>query len=154
MILKHSNENIFDIAKENEAITITTNGVVKKNGKAVMGAGLAKQANSRYDLDLELGNHLLKNGNIPLIFSKRSKNNSYLISFPTKYSWKDDSNINLIKKSAMYLKEIIDENNIKKCYLVPVGCGLGNLNVSDVIKELNNILDDRFIMLIRKEMEI
>lgn len=50
--------DIFALPKHHmEAVCITTNGIVKKNGCAVMGAGIAKEANMRFSgLARNLGN--------------------------------------------------------------------------------------------------
>jgi len=50
MLELRGNYNIFELPQNpSEAMCITTNGIVKKDGKAVMGAGIAKQANSFYN---------------------------------------------------------------------------------------------------------
>lgn len=145
-------QNIFSLpTKESDAICITTNGVIKKDGKAVMGAGVAKQANARYSLDEELGAHLNSSGNVPYIFSKRGINNAYLISFPTKYHWNQSSDVALIVRSAVLLVELVNRHEIKRCFLTPPGCGLGNLDwVTQVKPVLENILDNRFVIVFQK----
>ena len=57
--------DIFELPKNrNEAVCITTNGIVKKNGCAVMGAGIAKQANMSFNgLARDLGALLSQYGN-------------------------------------------------------------------------------------------
>lgn len=59
MITKYT-KNIFD--EQGDAVCVTTNGIVKANGEAVMGAGIAKEAN-RYNLARELGTRLRAGGN-------------------------------------------------------------------------------------------
>lgn len=143
--------NIFDCPKNsNEAVCITTNGVIKQNGLAVMGAGIARAANEKYSLAVELGEHLRFSGNVPHVFSQRGPNGCYLISFPTKSHWKDFSDLKLIEQSAKKLIQLVDKYNIKTCYLVPPGCGLGNLNWEQQVKPLLcDLLDDRFIVVLR-----
>ena len=47
--------DIFILTQGNtEGVCVTTNGIVKQDGKAVMGAGIAKQANAFFHLDLRL----------------------------------------------------------------------------------------------------
>lgn len=144
--------NIFTLPSScNDAICITTNGVVKKDGKAVMGAGIARQANVRYSLDEELGKHLSSSGNVPYIFTKKGIKNAHLISFPTKHHWKEPSDLALIKRSAELLVELVDRHDIRRCFLVPPGCGLGNLNWEIQVKPiLEDILDNRFVVVFQK----
>lgn len=58
--------DLWDYSARGEWIAITTNGITKANGQAVMGAGLAKQAATRYpDLPSWLGQRLMRFGNRP-----------------------------------------------------------------------------------------
>lgn len=146
----HVKTNIFDMpANHTEAVCITTNGMIKSFGRAVMGAGIAKEANNRYQLDHELANHLVKAGNVPCLFEKSGNNGCFLISFPTKHDWRDKSDISLIRRSAILLSELCDRHQITKCYLTPPGCGCGNLDWKDVEPAISDVLDDRFIILFR-----
>lgn len=151
MRILNTTQSIFTLpAKRNEAVCITTNGIVKRDGKAVMGAGIAKQANDLYFLDEELANHLLSSGNVPHIFAKKGRNNCHLISFPTKYNWRDNSDLNLIARSAQLLVELVTRRNITACYLTPPGCGCGKLDWETQVKPvLEPILDDRFVIVFR-----
>lgn len=144
--------NIFDLPTDRtHAVCITTNGMIKRNGTAVMGAGIAKEANERFHLGYELANHLKNNGNTPFIFSTPGKNNSHLISFPTKYDWRNQSDLNLIRRSAEILVEICNNSNIQTCYLTPPGCGCGGLNWDIQVKPvIESILDDRFTIVFRQ----
>ena len=45
-----------------EAMCVTTNGIVKADGHAVMGAGIAKQANDYFHLSEKLGGYLKQYG--------------------------------------------------------------------------------------------
>ena len=152
MIILQTKNNIFDLPKnEFDAVTITTNGIVKNNGSAVMGAGIAKEANLRYSLADELGTHIINNGNIPHLFTKRGLNNAFLISYPTKFDYRDNSDNELIKQSAYELRNIVKNNNIKRCFITPPGVGLGRLNLNLVINILKDILiEDSYILVLRR----
>ena len=145
------NYNIFDLPKNsNEALCITTNGMVKYNGKAVMGRGIAKQANELFHLDSKLGLYLKTYGNRAFNLGKTSENGYSIFTFPTKNKWQDDSDIELICKSAHELVEMCDKFHITKCYTVPPGCGCGNLNWEYTVKPfIKDILDDRFTVIIK-----
>lgn len=145
---------------QSEAAAFTTNGIVKKDGKAVVGKGIAKEANDLFNIDEKLGAFLRQYGNRAFNLGrfKRDINGSNepptvftLFTFPTKHHWKEDSDITLICKSAEELMEMCDKFKITKCYIPPVGCGCGNLNYEVTVKPwISNILDDRFILVFNK----
>lgn len=140
--------NIFDMPtahNNTEAICVTTNAMIRNDGRAVMGAGVAKAFRDRYaDLDKKLAAHLQKNGNVPGVLA--NDNNCYIVSFPTKNDWRNDSSIDLIIESAEKLVKIADDLNLAKVWLPRPGCANGHLNWPDVKKELETRLDDRFII--------
>jgi hypothetical protein len=130
--------NMWDIASD--ATLVTTNGVLKKDGTLVMGAGVALQAALRNPyIPKILGKHVSENGNIPLYIPEAK-----IISFPTKHHWKDNSDIDLIIKSANLIVSIVNEHNLKSIVSSKPGCGLGGLNWEEVKSHLENIFDDRF----------
>ena len=74
--------NIFDF--KGDAICITTNGIVKSNGDAVMGAGIALQAAQIYpQLPKKLGSLLKEHGNHVAVLMEL-ENEPAIIAFPTK----------------------------------------------------------------------
>lgn len=152
--------NIFELPQQpnpmvvTEALCVTTNGIVKSDGHAVMGAGIAKQANDMLHLSEKLGGYIKQYGNraFNLGVYQRDYINQPLVhftvfSFPTKHHYKEDSDINLICQSAEQLVEMCNKFGIHKCYLTPPGCGCGHLNWEQTVKPwLSMILDDRFIV--------
>lgn len=151
--------NIFELPKQpcqsrvTEAVCVTTNGIIKADGRAVMGAGIAKQANEYFQVDEKLGQYLKEYGNRAFnlgIYSRQYINDiAYfrLFSLPTKHHWKEDSDITLICKSCEQLMEMCDKFGIEKCYLTPPGCGCGKLNYEITVRPwISMILDDRFIV--------
>jgi hypothetical protein len=145
--------NIFELPQNGEAICITTNGIVKTDGHAVMGAGIAKQANDIFHLSARLGSYINQYGN--RAFNLGTYQRCYLnniatftiFSLPTKYHYRDDSDITLICKSCEQLVEMCNKFGISKCYLTPPGCGCGNLNYENMVKPwISMILDDRFVV--------
>ena len=150
-MLEVSNVNIFKIASgSSEAICITTNGVCKDNGDAVMGKGIAKTADEMFHLSKNLGYLLRTQGSRVYHMGKFSVLGCEpynVFTFPTKHHWRDSSDIKLIERSAKELKVLCDVYGITKCYLPPVGCGCGGLTYdSDVRPILSELLDDRFIV--------
>ena len=153
--------NIFELPQNGEAVCITTNGIVKSNGDAVMGAGIALEANKKFNLAQKLGKYINKHGNrafnlgrYPKFTMEISYNGPIMFtifSFPTKYHFKDNSDITLICKSAEQLMKMCDKFNINKCYITPPGCGCGKLDWENTVKPwLSQILDDRFVIVFQK----
>lgn len=144
--------NIWDLPADYRVIT--TNGMVKYNGAATMGKGIALQAVQRYPktdtyqgINFELGNLINKWGNH--VF-KLSNN---IISFPTKHDWKKKSDLKLIKRSAEELVFMLSQEDDITVLLPPPGCGTGGLKWVQVETMLSNILkDDKFIVMICPEM--
>lgn len=147
-------KDIFTLPQNDEAMCVTTNGIVKANGHAVMGAGIALQANQKLNLSAKLGSYLKQYGNRAFNLGKYKRPNGAIFtvfSFPTKHNFKDDSDINLICKSANELVEMCNKFGITKCYLTRPGCGCGKLNWEHTVKPwLEQILDDRFIVVTPK----
>lgn len=154
MIEIYNAESLFNLPQNPyEAAVITTNGMVNKNGCAIMGKGQALEAANRYPgLSSKLGWYLQVYGNRAFYMGKY-RDSGHLISlltFPTKYHYRDNSNLTLIKASARQVKRITDKFELNKVYLPPVGCGLGRLDyerqVRPVIQEYLD--DDRFIVVL------
>lgn len=139
----NTNENI---------VCVTTNGIIRKDGTAVMGAGIAKTANQRFNLATKLAERLKKNGNTVCDLGEYTFKTSkfHIVSFPTKQDWKDKSPLWLIKRSAEQLVDIVNTHNYKHIFLTPPGCGLGGLDYETEVKPmLEKIFDDRFTIVIR-----
>lgn len=141
--MKEIKGNILYI--EAPAKCITTNLVVKKDGKAVMGAGVAKAFRDEYKgIDEEYGRMLSRGIDfVEIIFSD---NRSDILSFPTKNDWRDKSDINLIIKSTKELVDLVNLYDYSEVLLPRPGCSNGGLDWEEVKKEIEPLLDDRFII--------
>lgn len=182
------NGNIFEEAKildpyEEKTIVITTNGIVKNNGQAVMGRGIAKYAADNLllknfseldllypdssflpDMDIQtiLGKLLTEKGNHAYFlghwYDKETKAIFGIITMPTKNHWKDPSDLNLIKRSCEEMMTLATANNLDNVYLPAPGCSNGWLSWDDVYKGINPILDNRFYCVhpdtLKKQQEI
>lgn len=149
-----------------DAICITTNGHVKKNGQAVMGRGTALGAAQRYyGIQALLGTKISKKGNrvhrltrknAQLPYLKLARKNGplltptpwHIVSFPVKHDWKDDADLKLIKSSCSQLKKLIDKMGWEKVLLPRPGCGNGNLSWKKVKSVVKDVLgyDDRIVV--------
>lgn len=127
-------------------ICVTTNSVVKSNGELVMGAGIAKEANNLFPgLSKYLGEQISQFGNNPYYYQVSPYRT--VVSFPTKWHWKDSSDIELIKISAYQIfnnwADYNDEESIVPIVALPrPGCSHGGLSWE---KEVKPVLDKIFI---------
>lgn len=150
MLIKQG--DLFKPSKEVDAICIPTNGQRKQNGRAVMGAGVAKIARDKWpELDIKLGWSLHHIGNRVHIFTVGDLDILFcVVSFPTKNHWRNPSNVAILNRSAHQLVELADQANWNQVWLPVVGCGLGGLSWTDEVAPLlSSILDDRFVIIVR-----
>ena len=125
-------------------ICITTNAVIKMNGEAVMGAGIALEAAKRYpSLPRWLAKRLADGNHVYLFYTPEGYE---LVTFPTKYDWKSSSTTRIIKRSAKELVALADENQWEKVLVPRPGCGKGNLTWEEVRPVIEPLFDNRFIV--------
>ena len=150
----HCTDSLFGIPRySDEAAVVTTNGVIRKNGCGVMGAGQALEAKKLFPgVEEKLGKYLKRYGNRVFNMGVYMLNGRLmsLITFPTKHHYKDNSDLELIRQSAIQLKQVADKFELTKVYLPAVGCGLGKLDYEQQVKPvLQEILDDdRFVVVL------
>lgn len=150
--------DIWDLAPDYDAVVITTNGYVKKNGEAVLGRGIAKEAKERFPrFAFDLGVAIQKNGNYPMAVGYEGTEH-WVLTLPVKPivgpsgepGWKVSADIELITSSIPKMIEIIDRINtigdypITKIIMPRPGCGNGKLKWEDVKPVIEPLLDDRF----------
>jgi len=135
--------NLWDLHHQGHWIAITTNGILKSDGRAVMGAGLAKQAAGRFpDLPRVLGTHIRTCGNTPMAFPGMR-----IITLPTKHHFRDASDIGLIQESLRQVQGLLTQNQIDRLYCPRPGCGLGQLTWQQVRAAIAPVVDYRCIFL-------
>lgn len=140
-----------------DACIVTTNGIIKRNGLAVMGAGIARYCRDTFHgVDrilgekLRGGNHcyLLSNYEIPCGAPGPSRTFA-LYSFPTKHDWRDDSDISLIRQSCREMVRLVYEDGIQTVYMPCPGCACGRLDYyQDVRPILMEELNEHFVICI------
>lgn len=141
--MKELTGNIWSFHESGEWIGVTTNGIVKSDGCAVMGKGIALEAAKRFPkLPIQLAFKLRKSGNHVFFFLPYR-----IVTIPTKDDWKDDSKIELIERSCMELREA----SAGKVYLPPLGCGNGRLEWKSVKERISPILDQDWFTVVHKE---
>jgi hypothetical protein len=139
--------NIWDA--KCDFLCITTNGIVKKDGRLVMGAGIAKEARDRCvdrDLDLYLGN-LVKIWGNKVWVTNIDYNGKQIISFPTKHHFKDNSDLTLIEQSCEELATVGLLMNRSEIALPRPGCGCGGLDW-EIVKPIleKHLVSDNFLV--------
>lgn len=146
--------NMFSKAYLNfaDAFCITTNGMIKKDGRCVMGAGIAKTAKELYPgIDLELGTKIKKYGNIVQVIKTLVVNDKIkpIIAFPTKHNWWERSDLKLITESLHQLTALAQRNKYEKVILPRPGCSNGNRNwLSEVKPIVEKVLfSDRYYII-------
>lgn len=148
-------ENIFLLPDGPEAAVVTTNSMVKSNGHAVMGAGIAKYARDAFDGFAELLGQLLKKyGNRAYFMGSWHDAHRaaaglspsvFVATMPTKRDWRDKSDPELIRKSAIELSAIAVRNNLRQLYLPAPGCSNGGLDYATQVRPvISQVMDDRF----------
>ena len=172
--MKESKINMLN--SDCDALVVSTNGYVKKNGDAAMGRGIAASiANVKRYVPGKLGELIKKNGNIVQVISDLNDYSPAIVAFPVKPTEvivaKNKNNIvshvrshadvgttipgcfslaqyDIIERSLEQLVKLADEHPEWKIISCPrFGCGNGELSWYKEIEELvKHHLDDRFII--------
>lgn len=132
--------NMWDI--ECDALCITTNGTVRKDGACVMGRGCAREAATKFPhIPQRLGGLIKTYGNIICLVNDWEP---VIYSFPVKHNWWEKADLGLIEASALHLMEIINDTNYTKVLLPRPGCGNGHRDwLTEVKPILEQLLDER-----------
>jgi hypothetical protein len=147
--------NIFNECKSGDALCITTNAVVNKEGKLIMGAGIAKDFRDNFkDVDKVLGNYVTKYGNrvfrvgeVEVKVGSEPGKTVTIFSFPTKSNWRDKSDLKLIEQSCIQLKQVVEKFKIEGDIYVPApGCSNGGLDWTQEVKPVveRHLVEDRY----------
>ncbi len=123
-------------------IAITTNGSVTRDGRAIFGRGVARQAASRFPglaetagrLLVERGNHVCGLGND-------------IVTFPVEETPWSLPDLRLIGRSAEELRLLADLSGWQRIVVPRPGCGGGGLSWHDVQPLLKSCFDGRFVVI-------
>lgn len=144
--------DLWDLYREGKTICLTTNGIVRKDGLAVMGKGVAFQATHRIPgIQKALGKHLIERGNYGHYFPEFR-----VISFPVKHHWKDRASLELIGSSCDFLHGLcaVLDNSICPVYLPKPGCGSGQLDWSDVRPLVKSLVDSGRVVIVDRSVTV
>lgn len=140
--------DLWGLARDADAVVITTNGYVNRKGEAVMGRGCALEAKRLHPwLPLRLGAEIRNGGNHVHHFtiSPEQGARQWLVTFPVKTAWWETASLMLITQSKHELVKLADQYGWTKIVMPRPGCGNGNL-VWDVVRPIISRLDDRFVV--------
>lgn len=151
-MIKSERGDIWKYLKTHHIVIPTNIGWKPKDGKNVMGRGLALQAAHKYPyFPLWYGLQCAKSkAKTPVLVYPHEK----LVAFPVKplneetpwLSWKSKADLGLIERSAKELAALKVSGPIA---VSMVGCGNGGLEMSDVRPILDKYLsDDRFVLVL------
>lgn len=133
-----------------DAIVIPTNLTVKRDGSAVMGAGVALEAARRWLwLPLSLGARLQRDRQRACTTFFETGDSFAVICLPTKRDWRKPADLDLIRIEAGRLAMYADLTGWQTIALPRLGCGLktGQLDWETQVRPLlSAILDSRFIV--------
>ncbi|QOX77652.1 ADP-ribose-binding protein [Trichlorobacter lovleyi] len=129
-------------------IAITTNGSITRDGRAIMGKGVARQAAERFpELRHQLGRLLQIRGNhVHEIMLG-------LVSFPVEETPYSLPELRLIRRSAEELRLLADQCGWTQVLVPRPGCGGGGMRWQEVKPLLEEFFDDRFIVVSAPEHE-
>jgi len=131
------------------AICFTSNGVVKRDGTLVMGAGVAKAFRDHFPgLDREAGDAVTSRGNVCQVVSRR--HGIPIVAFPTKNHWKDPSDMPLIMRSAHRLMSLVRVEQWSLVALPRPGCRNGRLCWDEVRRAVCPVFDHHIVIVTRR----
>lgn len=147
--------NIWSEFKHTDLLLITTNSTIV-SGKLVMGAGIAKQASIIYPhLSTWAADEILKTSTpneygliIPQNF--RDGRDHRVGLFQTKTQWREDSKLNLIKKSTMMLVGWCKKHPDVRVDMNFPGIGFGRLREEDVLPVISSLPDQVYVWTLPK----
>lgn len=147
--------DLWSEIKTADVVLVTTNAIINKQGRLVMGRGAALEAATRYPaLSFELAEKIKLYGNKPygVIVLRPYAHGANLGIFQVKYHFKDNADLFLITNSAKKLGIIAEAFPDMRFAMNYPGIGYGRLKVSDVEPILTSHLPDN-VFVYKKEEE-
>lgn len=166
--------NLFEF--DGDALCLTTNGQIRKDGANVMGRGVAQQATQKWPgIEYSIGAIIKDAGSIVRIVTQVDTDRGlsarvipvhagpkhllsrwnwprpdcHVVMLPVKRHWRDKADLNLIVRSIGQLVLLATGLGWKRVALPRPGCGAGGLRWDEVGPLISDMLDDRFIIIER-----
>ncbi|MBW4055494.1 MAG: ADP-ribose-binding protein [Proteobacteria bacterium] len=134
--------DIWEYADRGCVIVITTNGSMTRDGRAVFGRGVAKQATLCFPrLAEKLGRLLAEQGSH--VFDLGSG----IVTFPVEETAWSQPDLRIIARSAEELRLLADRSGWERVVVPRPGCGGGGLAWKDVQPLLAPWFDHRFTVI-------
>jgi len=148
---EHKGDLWADFGHPYHRIAISTNGFVKRDGRAVMGRGCAKQATQLFrGIELLLGAYIKTNGNIPgyLLIDGESSlpTGDRLMILPVKHNWWERADATLVKRSIAFLAYEAGRDKQWTFHVPRLGCGNGKLDWGRLVKPWMDVLPDNVVV--------
>jgi O-acetyl-ADP-ribose deacetylase (regulator of RNase III) len=131
--------NIFDLSTSVNALVNPVNCV------GVMGKGLALAFKHKYPENYKFYIDSCEKGNVKIgsmLVYKTCNFPEYIINFPTKQHWKNNSELYMIEKGLIALVQTIKDLKICSIAIPHLGCGLGGLKIKEVSFLINKYLSE------------
>ena len=131
--------NIFDTEMQTITITVNCGGI--------MGKGIALEMKKRCKPAYENYRNLCENGCMkmgePVVYDDEEVlKDKKILFFPTKFNWKNKSNLFEIENGLEYFAEHYDDMGIESIAFPALGCSNGGLNWNDVKPVMYEYLED------------
>lgn len=121
-------------------ILVSGNSFITKEDKLVMGKGAARQMKDRLPgIDLYLGNYIRNTCEHLGFYGVALATNCANGVFQTKFHFKDNSKLEIIKQSVYVLNKFLEEYPDFKVSMNYPGIGLGNLKEEQVYPIIVNL---------------
>ncbi len=141
--------DMWDRLGKVDLFCITTNGTIKKDGRLVMGAGIAKEARDRLPgIDRNLAEAIQRDPTFPHTFWPTENNTMQrILPFQVKNHFREMADINLIEHSCyLLLREILNRLTLYG-YTITValnfpGIGYGGLERNKVLPIISILPDN------------
>lgn len=140
--------DIWDFKLEGDALCIPTNLDVRKDGTAIMEAGLAKQAADRLPQAPIVLGEIIIHHHEQLIAAIGIWGQARTLAFPTKLHWHEIASLELIALSAAQLAVV--GNRYQRIFIPKVDAGLSGLDFESQVLPILNVAfkqDPRFIFI-------
>jgi O-acetyl-ADP-ribose deacetylase (regulator of RNase III) len=138
-MIEEGKGNLLDADVEAFVNTVNTVGVMGK-GVALQFKIAYPQMFKEYQKACKLGR--VQIGRMLVYQNNVISNPKFIINFPTKQHWKQDSKIEFIREGLVSLRDVINSNKIKSIALPPLGCGMGGLNWIEVLPLIHQAFND------------
>ena len=117
------------------------------NCVGVMGKGLALQFKKRFPENFDRYARACRLGQVEpgsMMIHEEAEGSSprYLVNFPTKRHWRDESRLEDIENGIRALAREIQERGIRSVAVPALGSGLGGLDWRDVRREIQRGMED------------